>query len=84
MKVPTKKTDKIFFYIAILVTTGSFFTTFFELPPATFLIELYCRIFDTDSYPVTLIGLILILIILIPLALLKKLYDNKIAKVENQ
>jgi len=75
----TNKTtsSKVIAGIALLITILSFVVSFFELPPATYLIKYYCQVFDTDRYPMILIGGILMLICLVPLLVLKKIVDYR-------
>jgi len=69
--------SKIFLALFLLILIYSFIAGYFELPPATLLIRYYCRLFDTDKYPATLISLVLCLICLMPLLLVKKIVDHK-------
>lgn len=47
------------------------FTLFAGIPPASWLIDLYCRLFDTVSYPPALIGMILVAIAFLPAAIIR-------------
>ena len=53
-----------------------FIAAFTEIPPANYFIRFYCRIFDTDRYPVMLISCLMILTIVGPIALFKKLIQR--------
>lgn len=71
---------KILDIISIIIVFASFFTTVFQLPPATFLIKFYCNFFNTEKYSVTLISVIMIIIVLLPLLPLRKLIDKSANK----
>lgn len=49
----------------------------FELPPASYLISLYCRLLDTSSYPVVFIAAMMTLMVSLPVYLLKIRLQNQ-------
>lgn len=69
-------TSKIFTGLIVAAFVFCIVTAFAELPPATYYIRWYCRIFDTDRYPVLLIACLMILTIIGPIALIKKIKER--------
>ncbi len=49
-----------------------FITSFFELPPTSYLIRFYSFIFNTDEYSPMLTASLMILLVLIPILYLRK------------
>jgi hypothetical protein len=68
------KADNILKYVALLILAGSVITSFVEIPSATYLIDFYCKIFDTQKYYPVLTALIMMLIGMLLLVAIKKIF----------
>lgn len=67
-------------FIEILMAVifiGMLATSHFNIPPASYIIELYCKIFDTNEYHPMLIGSLTSFIFIFPLILIKKVIQKK-------
>ncbi len=66
--------------LSFIIVIGSFVTTVFQLPPATFFIKFYCNFFDTEKYSAMLLSIIVLIIVLLPILLLRKLIEKSVNK----
>ncbi|MBS1512884.1 MAG: hypothetical protein JST86_18725 [Bacteroidetes bacterium] len=69
--------EKFFEILTVVIIISVFLTVFFEQPPATYVIQYYCKLFDTQEYSPILIGGIMVLVILLPLLLIKIIFFGK-------
>ncbi len=60
-----------------LICVGLLLTSFFNVPPASYLISYYCELFDTNEYHPILIGCLMIIIFLLPILIIKKIRGVK-------
>ncbi|MFM9986844.1 MAG: hypothetical protein ACKVOK_16510, partial [Flavobacteriales bacterium] len=68
--------SKVFLILFGSVAAYCFIAAFAGLPPANYYIRLYCQILDTREYSVSLIACLIILTIIGPIALIKKLIQR--------
>ncbi len=68
--------SKFILLIMGVVVAYCFIAAFAELPPANYYIRLYCQVLDTREYSVSLIACLMILTIIGPIALFKKLIQR--------
>jgi hypothetical protein len=66
---------KLLYLVMFAIIIFSFLASLLEIPPATYLIQYYCKIFDTQEYSPVLIGAILTFVGLFPVLGIKKCID---------
>jgi len=60
-----------------VICIGLLITSIFNVPPASYLINYYCELFDTNEYHPILIGFVMIIIFLLPILIIKKIRGLK-------
>ncbi len=63
--------------LSVVIVLASFATSFLKLPPATFVIQYYCNLFDTNEYSPFFISCIMTIVCLLPIILIKRKLENK-------
>lgn len=63
---------KVLDVLTVLVCLGFLATSILDLPPASYVIRLYCHVFDTTHYSPMLIGMLMTLVVVLPIFFYKK------------
>jgi hypothetical protein len=63
---------KLLDVLTVVSCVGFLVTSIFNLPPASYVINLYCGLFDTNKYDPMLIGMLMTLVVVLPVLFYKK------------
>lgn len=64
-------------FLIVAIYLGMLAISHFNIPPASYLIDFYCNIFNTNKYSPMLIGSLASLIFILPLSIIKKSIQKK-------
>jgi hypothetical protein len=63
---------KVLDVLTVIVCLGFLATSILDLPPASYVIRLYCHVFDTNQYSPMLIGMLMTLVVVLPVFFYKR------------